>query len=148
MNRDKKIAFFLTPFLLVGGYVISDIYMENKANETKLFSLSIADECSIFDGDCILESGDMQINITDLNGITKANTSYPVDSVAISLVYDNGKEVIYGLDQAGSPQYWERETDIRNAMTKAKTASKLRIVTKYKGSTYLSEFGPTPSDTK
>ena len=138
MNKDKKLAIILAPFLLVGGYVASDFYLESKANDPKIFMLSQTGECAMFSSDCILQSGDMQINITDDNGITKANTSYPVDSVAISLVYDNGKkEVIYGLEQAANPQYWQRETDIRTAMTQHKSATNLRVAVKIKGSSYL-----------
>ncbi len=143
MNKDKRLAIILAPFLLVGGYVVSDQYIESKANETKIFALSTTGECAMFTGDCILQSGDMQINITDENGITKSNTSYPVDTVAISLVYDSGKEIIYGLEKSTSPQYWERKTDIRSALTQSKTATKLRVVVKRKGSTYFSEISPT-----
>ncbi len=96
----------------------------------------------MFSGDCILQSGDMQVNITDENGLTKSNTSFPVDTVGISLVYNDGKEVIYGLEKAANPQYWERKTDIRVALTQFKTATKLRVVIKRKGSTYFSEFSP------
>ncbi len=142
MNKDKKIAIILAPFLLIGGYVISDLYIESKANVSGLFALSVNAECAMFSGDCILQSGDMQVNITDENGITRSNTSFPVDTVAISLVYNDGKEIIYGLEKAANPQYWERKTDIRAALTQFKTATKLRVVIKRKGSTYFSEFSP------
>ena len=142
MNKDMKLAIILSPFLLIGGYVVSDQYVESKANETKIFALTDAGKCAMFSVDCIKESGDMQINITDENGITRANTSFPVDTVAISLVYNDGKEVIYGLEKAANPQYWERETDIRNALTQFKTAKTLRLVVTRKGSTYFSEFSP------
>lgn len=142
MNKDKKLAIMLAPFLLVGGYILSDLYIEHKDNETKLFELAVSGECEMFSGDCILQSGDMKINITDENGITKSNTSYPVDSVAISVVYASGKEIIYGLDQAANRQYWEKSTEIRKALIQTKTASTLRVVAKRKGSTYFSEFSP------
>lgn len=142
MNKDKKLAIILAPFLLVAGYVISDQYLESKANAPKFYPLTAKGECAMFTKDCIMQSGDMQINITDSGGVTKINTSYPVDTAAISLVYDDGKEIIYGLDQATNPQYWERETQIRSALTELKTATKLRVVIKWKGHTYFSEFTP------
>lgn len=147
MNKDKKLAIILAPFLLVGGYVASDMYVESKANAPKLFALTPRDECVIFAGGCVLQAGDMQVNITDQNGITKANTSYPVDTVAISLVYNDGREIIYDLQKTNNPQYWERQTDIRTALTQNKNATTLRLAVKRKGSTYLSEFQPaTASD--
>lgn len=145
MNRDKKLAIILAPFLLVGGYVVSDQYIESKANEPKFFPLSLNGECAMFSADCILQSGDMLINITDTGGVTKINTSFPVDTAAISLVYNDGKEIIYGLEKAANPQYWERKTEIHTALTQLKTATKLRVVIKRKGSTYLSEFSPDAS---
>ncbi len=147
MNKDKKLAIILAPFLLVGGYVVSDLYIESEANAPKIFELTANGECAMFNADCILQSGDMQVNITDINSITKANTSFPVDTVAISLVYNDGKEVIYGLDKVANPQYWERKTEIRTALTQLKTATKLRVVINRKGSAYFSEFSPvTASD--
>lgn len=142
MNKDKKLAIILAPFLLVGGYVVSDQYIESKANEEKMFALAADGECALLSGDCILQSGDMQINITDDNGITRSNTSFPVDTVVISLVYNSGREVIYELEKAANPQYWERKTDIREALTQ-QTATTLRVIIKRKGSMYFSEFGPT-----
>jgi hypothetical protein len=146
MNRDQKIALFLAPFLLVGGYVASDFYLESKDNETRLFTLQHQGECQMFSGNCILHSGDMQINITDSNGITTGNTAYPVDSVAVSLVYSDGREVIYGLEKDKNPQYWSRETDIGKAFREEKSADRLRLVIRRKGSTYLSEFIPTSTN--
>ncbi len=143
MNKDTRLAIILAPFLLIGGYVISDQYLESKSAAPGMFTLEVQGECAPFSSDCILQSGDMQINITDTQGLTKANTSYPVDTVAISLVYRDGKEVIYGLEKAGNEQYWERATDIRNAFTNTNTAEKMRIVVQRKDSTYLSEFVPT-----
>jgi hypothetical protein len=144
MNKDTRLAIILAPFLLVGGYIVSDQYLESKSDDGKIFALKPQGQCAPFTADCILHSGDMQINITDDNGITKANTSYPSDTVAISLVYKEGKEVIYALEQAASPQYWQRKTDIRSAFTQQHSAEKMRVVVQIKGGTYLAEF--TPSD--
>lgn len=143
MNKDKRLAIILAPFLLVGGYVLSDLYVESKANKEQFFKLEVSENCDIFKADCILKSGDMKVNFTDRNGITKANTSFPVDSVAISLVYTTGeKEIIYGLEKIDkNPQYWERETDIRKAFNK-QISTHLRTVIKRKGSTYFGEFSP------
>ena len=142
MSRDKKLAIILAPFLLVAGYVLSDIYIESKTNEPRFFELKLYGNCAMFTTGCILQSGDMQIDITDENGVTRANTSYPVDTLAISLVYDSGKEIIYELEKAANPQYWERGTDIRKAVIEEKTAKILRVAVKIKGSTYLSQFSP------
>jgi hypothetical protein len=142
MNRDKKIALILAPFLLVGGYVATDLYMGSRDMPTELFELEAAGECRLFDGDCILQSGDMQVNVTDTNGLTQVNTSYPSDSVALSLVYRDGREVVYEFEQLSNPQYWQRLTEIREAMFGSDSADRLRIVVKVGGSHFLGQFGP------
>ena len=142
MNRHTKLAFFLAPLLLVGGYIVSDLYLEYDANKPKIFQLSPQSKCDLFKSSCILEAGELQISLTDENGLTKANTSFPVDSVAISLVYNAGNEVIYALNKAGNTQYWQKKTDIRSAISKQKIAEKIRVLVKIKGSMYLTEFMP------
>lgn len=149
MSRDKKLAIILAPFLLVAGWVLSDIYVETKANDPRFYEFTLDTNCALFASGCILESGDMKIKITDDAGLTRANTSYPVDTVAISLLYDSGKEIIYELkQQAANPQYWERATDIRKAMVEDKSAKILRIAVKNKGNTYLSQFSPVAASSE
>ncbi|MDH3761241.1 MAG: hypothetical protein OEU50_09675 [Gammaproteobacteria bacterium] len=145
MNRDKKIAFILAPFLLIGGWVATDLYLESEDSPTQLFQLEATGECRLFDGDCILQSGDMQVNVTDAQGLTRVNTSYPSDRVALSLVYRDGQEVIYDLEQLANPQYWERQTDIRDAMAGSSKADMLRIVVQVKGKNFFGEFSPAGS---
>lgn len=142
MNRDQKIALLLAPFLLVGGFVATELYLGSKDAPTQLFELEAAGECRLFDGDCILQSGDMQVNVTDADGLTQVNSSYPADSVALSLVYRDGQEVVYEFDRLANPQYWQRQTDIREAMIGLNTADRLRIVVQVKGSHFLGEFSP------
>lgn len=140
MNTHTKIAIFIAPFLLIGGYIASDQYLEYKANQPKIFKLQTVGSCDILNQGCLQQSGDMQLKITDENGVTKVNTSFPVDSVAISLVYPNGDETIYGLEAPKNPQFWERTTDIRSALSDSNSTQTLRLMVKMKGHTYLNEF--------
>jgi len=141
MNKDKKIALVLAPFLLVAGYVLSDMYLASD-DEVRLYPLESATECLMFSADCILLSGDMQVNLTDRDGITHANVNFPVDRVALSLVYDDGQEVIYGLDQLQNAHYWSRATEIRKAFIDERRGSSLRLVVTLNNSQYFSEFKP------
>ncbi len=145
MNRDKKIALFLAPFLLIGGYAATDQYLDSRQEPTELFQLETSGDCRPFDGDCILQSGDVQVNVTDSGGLTTVNSSFPADSVSLSLVYRDGREVIYGLDRLDNPQYWQKETSIREAIDQSETADRLRIVVQIDGSHFLGEFRPLAS---
>lgn len=148
MNKHTRLAIVLAPFLLVGGYVASDQYMEYKANEPKIFQLVAQGECEFQRGKCILESGEMLVSISDEDGLTRVNTSFPVDSVTLSLVDGGGAEMIYGLDMAQNPQYWEKRTDIRSSAAGNDSSEKLRVAVKMKGSIYLSEINLTVSSTQ
>ncbi|PCH83503.1 MAG: hypothetical protein COB89_06540 [Piscirickettsiaceae bacterium] len=139
LNKHSKLAILLAPFLIVAGYIASDQYEAYKLNEQKIFSLSAPQQCNIFKAECILTSGNMQISLTNRDNVTKANTSFPVDSVVVSLVYNSGNETVYLLNKMQSPQYWARETDIKNAVTNH-LANTIRILVKDKGSMYLSEL--------
>jgi hypothetical protein len=146
MNKHTKLAIFIAPFLLVGGYIASDAYLDHKANQPKIFQLQTSGNCDLLGKGCLQQSGDMQVMITDENGITKANTSYPVDSVAISLVFPNGDETIYGLEQDTNQHYWKRNTTIRQKLSEndATNTQKMRILVKMKGNMYLNEFTNNP----
>ena len=142
LSNHSKLAILLAPFLVVGGYIASDYYVASKVNEQRIFKLSTPPQCDIFKLGCILTSGNMQVSITDNLGITKANTSFPVDSVVISLVYNKGNETLYRLDKAQNAQYWERQTDIKKAVTDG-LAHTLRVLIKDKGNIYINEFNAT-----
>lgn len=140
MNKQSKLALFIAPFLVVGGYVASDQYVAHQTNKGQLFNLTLQDECQPFSGDCILKSGDMLINLTDKKGITQINTSFPADKVVLSLVSTDDKEIIYELSKAESAQYWQRDTNIRTAHLTQQSLKSLRIMVKIKGDLYLSEL--------
>ena len=36
MNRHTKLALFVVPFLLLGGYIVSDYYIEHQAEQEKV----------------------------------------------------------------------------------------------------------------
>lgn len=140
MNKQIKLALFIAPFLIVGGYIASDQYVSYQANKGQLFNLTLQDECRLFSDDCILKSGDMLINITDEKGTTKINTSFPADKVALSLVLMDDKEIIYEFSKAENFQYWQRDTTIRHTHLTKQSLKSLRVMVKIKGDLYLSEL--------
>ncbi len=140
MNRQTKLAIFIAPFLVVGGYIASDQYVAHESNKGRLFNLTLQNGCQLFNGDCILKSGDVLVNITDDNGVTKINTSYPANKVTVSLVSINGKETICEFNKADNFQYWQRETAIRMNHFDRQALNSIRIMVKIKGDLYLSEL--------
>lgn len=140
MNKQIKLALFIAPLLIVGGYIASDEYVAHQTSKGRLFKLSLEEDCQLFSGDCILKSGDVLVNITDESGVTKINTSYPADKATISLVLIDNKEIIYDLNKASNFQYWQRKTAIRASQFNQQSLKSLRIMVKIKGDLYLSEL--------
>ncbi|NMP33105.1 hypothetical protein HII17_16220 [Thalassotalea sp. M1531] len=140
MSRHKKIAFFVAPFLALGGYILSDMYMEYKANEKRVFELVPEGHCDIIHEKCVLKSGDFKINVYDKNGITSINSTFPLDEVVIFLV-DSAKEIqSYPMGMKDSPYYWHRETPLRSRIAEKGQKQKLRVIATIKGGKYISEF--------
>ena len=92
MNRHSKIAFFVAPFLLLGGYIASDFYIEQKAQKAKVFEMSPFGHCDVLNQKCILKSGEFQVNVYDENGITTVNSTFPLDSATLFLVDSDNKD--------------------------------------------------------
>lgn len=86
MNKHNKLALLVAPFLILGGYIASDFYIENKAEQQRVFQLVPFGHCDVINQKCILRSGDFEVNVFDENGITKVNSTFPLDTATLFLV--------------------------------------------------------------
>lgn len=140
MNRHQKIAFFVAPFLVLGGYILSDMYMEYKAQQSRIFELAPKGHCDIVNEKCVLQSGDFKVNISDKDGITTVNSTFPLDDATLFLVDGNQAVTSYRMGMKESPYYWHRETEIGKRLASKGQKQKLRIIASIKGGKYISEF--------
>ncbi|WP_440875299.1 hypothetical protein [Thalassotalea sp. PLHSN55] len=140
MNRHTKIALFVAPFLILGGYIASDFYMEYKAQESKVIELASFGHCDIINQQCILKSGDFQVNIYDEKGVTTVNSTFPLDSATLFLVDKQDNPTAYRLGMLDSPYYWKRNTPLRTLISNRGDKYKLRLIANIKGGQYISEF--------
>lgn len=140
MNRHTKIAFFVAPFLFIGGYIASDYYVENKADQNKVFQLLPQGQCDILHQSCILRSGELEVNIVDNKGITTVNTTFPLDKATLFLVDNDKHATEYPLGMLESPYYWRSETPLRQLTSNNNGKYTLRLVAEIKGGKYISEF--------
>ena len=139
MNRHTKMSIFIVPFLLIGGFIASDFYVEHKADENKVFQLLPFGQCDVLNQKCVLKSGEFEINILDNNGITTINSTFPLDKVTLFLV-DNNQTKGYPLGMKENPYYWHSETPLRRSMSKDNGKYTLRLIAEIKGGKYISEF--------
>ena len=97
MNRHLKISFFLAPFLILGGYVLSDLYVEDQASQLKLFQLKPKGACDVIHKTCQLHSGKFELNVMHENGISTINSTFPLDTATLFLVDEQDQATAYQL---------------------------------------------------
>jgi len=140
MNRHKNLALMVAPFLIIGGYIISDFYVEYKAGQQRIFNLTSYGHCDVINQKCILRSGDFEIKVFDESGVTKVNSTFPLDSATLFLVDTQNKPTAHLLGMNGNPYYWQAKTALRNKAGEKGAKYKLRLIAKIKGGQYISEF--------
>ena len=140
MNRHLKAAFMVAPFLAVLGYIGADYYNENEAAKLKIVQLVPEGHCDIINHSCVLKSGEFKVNISDKEGVTEVNSTFPLDSATLFLVDKSDNMTHYPLGMQKSPYYWRNNTELRNLVANKGDSYKLRLIAKIKGGQYISEF--------
>ena len=137
MNKHTKLAIFVAPFLAVGGYILSDMYVENQAQELRIFNLKQEGNCNVIAKDCVLSAGDFKINVYDENGVTFINATYPLDKATLFLVDKNNQATSYPLAIKENAYYWGQNTPLSQS---SDSKQKVRLIAQIKGGQYISEF--------
>ncbi|REL31180.1 hypothetical protein [Thalassotalea euphylliae] len=140
MNKHTKLAIFIAPFLLLGGYIASDYYLEYQASQDKVVELVPDGHCDVINETCVFAAGDLLVNVYDKNGVTGVNSTYPIDS-AVLFIVDSAKQYqTYNLAMANSPYYWQQPTDLRERISEKGEKQRMRVIVTIKGGKYISEF--------
>ena len=140
MNRHTKVALMVAPFLILGGYIASDFYLENKADQERVFNMVPFGHCDVINKKCILKSGEFEVNIYDEAGMTTLNSTFPLDSATFFVVDKDNKASAYPLGMIDSPYYWMSPTPLRNTISRKGDKQKLRVIANIKGGQYIAEF--------
>lgn len=140
MNKHTKLAFMVAPFLAVFGFIGADYYEEAKANDEKIIELVPEGQCDIINQNCILTSGEFKVNISDKEGVTEVNSTFPLDRATLFVVDKSDKMTPYPLGMLKSPYYWRSETPLRGLISNKGDSQKLRLIADIKGGQYISEF--------
>mgnify|MGYP000427490512 FL=1 len=140
MNKHTKVAIIVAPILTVLGFALADLWEENQAGKEKIIQLVPDGHCDVINQSCVLKSGDFKVNISDKDGVTEVNSTFPLDSVTLFLVNKEDKISPYPLGMQDSPYYWQSPTHLKNVASKKGDSYKLRLIAKIKGGQYISEF--------
>lgn len=143
MNKHTKVALFVAPILIILGYILSDIYMENQAYNDKVVQLLPEGDCDIINKSCVLKADDLQINVYDENGQTFINSTFQLTKATLFLVDPNGTVRPFQLEMHDNPFYWVTETPLNRLIATSKSRYTLRLIAEIKGGKYISEFDST-----
>jgi len=140
MNKHLKVAFMVAPILALLGFVGADFYEESEAAKEKITQLAPEGHCDIINQSCVLKSGEFKVNISDEDGVTEVNSTFPLDTATLFLVDKQDKMTAYPLGMQKSPYYWHSKTQLRSLVSNKGDSYKLRLILKIKGGQYISEF--------
>ncbi len=90
MNRHLKAAFFVAPFLLIGGYIIADYYQTEKVKDLRaakyaLHELKSNSECKLEREQCMLHSDKLLLDIFVAANRYRVVSNMPLDNVTMAL---------------------------------------------------------------
>lgn len=139
MNRHTKIAIFIAPFLVVGGYIAADYYAQEWAEKQNLFKLTLDGRCNLQQSPCIVKNKQLTVKLSNKNNITQIESNRPLEKVHLSFVDKDNKETHYLMKAEKSKQLWYSET-IASALLKQSSEIKIRIIGFVNKGYYFSEF--------
>lgn len=94
MNRHLKVAFFVAPFLLIGGYIIADYYQSDRDQRHRaanyiLHELKQDSECKLEREQCLLHSGKLVLDVFVAGNRYRVVSNRKLENVAMALAQDD-----------------------------------------------------------
>ena len=139
MNRDIKIAIFIAPFLIIGGYIVADYYDEEQKQNRNLFQLELKGQCNLAKNPCSLTHNQLILSLSDNNGITQINSTHALEKIVFSLLDKNNKEISYNMQAGLKHKQWHSETAL-STLIKTLPEVKIRLISTINNGYYFSEF--------
>jgi len=143
VNKHTKIAILIAPILAVLGFAATDMYEEHEASEKRIFVMKVQDQCDINAGKCVLKSDQFLLSLSNKEGKTVINSTYPLDTATLFIVDSGNKVQAHPLGMISSPYYWRAKTDLPQILATSGARQKLRVIANIKGGSYISEFTST-----
>ncbi len=139
MNRHTKMAIFIAPFLVVGGYIAADYYEQYQEKNRNIFELSLEGHCKLSQRPCILKNKQLTLKLSDKNNITTINSNHPLEEILLSLIDTNNQEIRYKMKADEKRQVWQSETQA-SSLLKQTPQLKIRLISIVNNGYYFSEF--------
>jgi len=139
MNRHTKVAIFIAPFLIVGGYIAADYYDKEKQKSKNLFKLKVQGQCDLSKNPCQLTNNQLTLTLSNNDGITKVISNHSLEKITFSLVDNNHKETAYQMNYQTDSNHWQANTKVSDLLEHS-SKIKLRLIATVNKGFYFSEF--------
>jgi hypothetical protein len=144
LDKHTKVALFVAPILLILGFAAADMWAENDAQKIRFYEMTpVNGRCDILAKDCILQVEELKISIYIENGITTANATFPLDTMTMFVVNENGESDVFRMGMKDSPYYWYQKTELANQLAGSGSQQTVRFVATIDGGQYIAEFTST-----
>ncbi len=138
MNKHKKLAFMIAPFLAIGGYILADYYDKYQVDKKRYHTLKTEGKCNIDQGPCLLKGAGLILEYTIKGELTNIEANHPLGAAAISM---SGDEKPFNLEPKIDKKNWTIPTLTFKKLTT--NNDKIRLVVTAKDHTFFSEFSNT-----
>lgn len=142
MNKHKRIAILVAPFLLIGGFIAADFYQKQRSD--KLPRLQASGDCRPLQNNCRLGAGELQLNISmqrseQLMYFTlMLDSSQPLEDVLIAVGNGSPDAMPVRLEADQQATHWHKPMLLGSQLDMEKLI--LRLVVTYKGGNYFAEL--------
>lgn len=141
MNKHVKLAFVTAPFLAIGGYIAAGYFLDKKVKEDRLLTLTLEAPCDLTTSPCVLLAKGLSLELSIVGATPEVKSSYPMDSITLSLLDTAGKESVHRLIPQESFRLWKAASE-SNVVSNGQKLSDVRIAAVVENLTYLHEFKP------
>jgi len=122
LNPQLKIAIFIAPFLLIGGYIAMDYYAKEDPPDNALYQLQAVNErCDFSNNSCLFSNDDLSLSVTleeqlDSGGSTiRVTSEQALKGVAIALTDIDDEAAPLSMAPADDRRRWR--IDIQAPLT-------------------------------
>ena len=144
MNKHTKMSLIVAPFLLIGGYGLMDLYMD-QTQQPRVMQLKLENaDCNISAKQCIFSAGvsevklDLSVYIED--NMTVVNSTLPMYRISLFTVDGENNAKEYQLGMKDTPYYWYADMALAEQLDQNPNGLKMRIIAMQDIDSYISEF--------
>lgn len=111
MNRHLKVAFFVAPFLLIGGYIVADHFQAAREQDYRAATYAVhelrADStCELVREKCLLHSDNLVLDVFVAGDRYRVVSSRKLDNVAMALAQDDRETRVVAMMPHEGQRQW------------------------------------------